>query len=354
MVLKKTKPRKNPPKHHDSTYKLKRSKVRIAHHKHTGRWLPFYCTSYAIVFFLVIFAGSLVLFTTSAARANTASGFIQLSGVVKGPPPEVPAKITAPSSGAVLQDSPVELRGTCLSGTFVEVYRQNIFAGMTACNNDGTFTMVITLIPGSNDLTAKIRDNLGQYGPDSDKVVLIYQPRSSAPGDVNSTNLSTGDSYAKSLLVYTPAVQRGLIVEQQLQLEYEIDGGVGPYTMSINWGDDSPETLINHKQKGNFASHHRYKKPGQYTVRLNAIDSSGLRASIQTIVVVHGQIAPVATVDNCDYSSFASTFSQYCVQSGTLERATNFIWPALVIASLMAISFWVGERAIYAQLRHKM
>ncbi len=346
------------PKHHHSTYKLKRSRVRVAHHKHTGRWLPFYCTSYAIVFFLIIFAGALILFTTHATQADSVTGSIELKGVINGPPPEVPAKITSPASGTEFTSSQVEVRGTCLQDTYVEMYRKGTFAGMTQCSAEGTFQIIITLVPGANDIVAKIRDNLGRYGPDSEAIQVILKQKdkdNQAPQSSSSSPSQTYESYEKVLLVYTPPVQRGLVSGQQLKLEYEIDGGTKPYTVSIDWGDGTPNTLINHDSIGNFKALHEYKKTGQMTVRISVIDAKGRQASIQTIVVVHN-IAPnaAAPVKTCDYTRFTSNFLQYCAQPNKLESAVNYMWPALTITVLMTASFWVGERFMYRQLRHKM
>lgn len=340
------------PKHHQSTYKIGKLPLRIAHHKHTGRWLPFYCTSYAIAFFLLVFAGALVLFTTHATNANPVAGSVELTGVVNGPPPDTPAQITSPPNNSEVTDSQLELKGTCQQDTYIEIYRNGIFAGMVQCASDGTFKIIITLVPGVNDIIAKTRDSIGQYGPDSEKISVVFK-QIVANISQNQTKSAT-QSYAKALLVYTPAVQRGLVINQQLNLEYEIDGGVKPYTASIDWGDGSPNTLVNHASIGNFKALHEYKKSGQMTVRISVIDAKGDQASIQTIVVVH-DIAPAATtVAACDYTKFTSSFAQYCTQPTRLEAAVNYIWPALAITVLMTASFWIGERVMYRQLHHKM
>ncbi len=340
------------PKHHHSTYKIGKLRLRLAHHKHTGRWLPFYCTSYAVAFFLLILAGALVVFTTHATNANPISGSIELTGVVNGPPPEIPAVITSPSSGIEVANSQVELKGTCLEDTYIEIYRNGVFAGMVQCASDGTFKIIITLVPGANDIIAKTRDNIGQYGPDSEKINIFFKQL--VANTTQNQTQSGGQTYSKTLLVYTPPLQRGLVINQQLGLEYEIDGGVKPYTASIDWGDGTPNTLINHESIGNFKAIHEYKKAGQMTVRISVIDAKGEQASIQTVVVVHDITPPAASVSSCDYSKFNSSFAQYCTQPGKLEAAVNYIWPALAITILMTASFWIGERVMYRQLHHKM
>src|SRR5687767_9729573 len=105
MNRSKQKTKKQNLKHHASTYKVSKLPVRVAHHVHTGRKLPFYCTSYAVLFFLIALTSLVVLFVSNSALADTQSSSINLSGVIKGNPPEIAAKITSPKNGAQLNDN---------------------------------------------------------------------------------------------------------------------------------------------------------------------------------------------------------------------------------------------------------
>ncbi|MEK7626513.1 MAG: hypothetical protein AAB423_04175 [Patescibacteria group bacterium] len=328
-------------KHHDATYRAKKLGLRIAHHKHTGRRLPFYCTSYAVLFFLLVFVSSIVLFVSYSAKADQQTGTIQLGGVVSGKPPEIPAKITSPSNGSHFTESQIEVSGTCLQDNYVEIYRKDIFAGMTKCSPEGTFTITITLVPGENRVVAKTRDSLGQYGPDSEAVTYFLDAK---PGTKQSNN--TG--LYKPLLIYTDPVQKGVLMGQSLKINYEIDGNEGPYTIVIDWGDGSPITLVKHDKEGDYSASHIYKEPGQRTVRISGIGSQGGKASIQTIIVVHSESAPItSTASSCD----STTFAKYCFSSDRITVIIDFLWPAIIIAMLMTASFWVGEKISYEHLR---
>ncbi|MEK9195933.1 MAG: hypothetical protein AAB914_01055, partial [Patescibacteria group bacterium] len=143
--LKRTTKKLKNPKHARAVYRHRHLRIRLAHHKHTGRKLPFYCTSYAIVFFILVFTSSVVMFATYSAKADQSIGTVQLVGEVKGKPPEIPAKIVTPIDGAQFTNSQIEISGTCLQDKYIEVYRKSIFAGMAICDKNGTFKITITL-----------------------------------------------------------------------------------------------------------------------------------------------------------------------------------------------------------------
>ncbi len=291
--------RNKPKSHLDSTFRAGKIPIRVAHKKHTGQRLPFYCTSYAALFFLLAFTSSLVLLVANTVSADQQSGIVQLAGQVKGKPPEVAAKITYPSNSARFTKSETEVRGTCQQDMYVELYRNNIFSGMTVCGDDGRFSINITLAPGENILKARTRDSLGQYGLDSREIRVFYDLK------LASVGIKEG-SKVKPLFVYTSPTQRGVLAGQPLSIDYEIDGGEPPYTVAIDWGDSSSVTLLNHKKSGNYATSHIFNEAGQKTVRISVIGSNDDKATIQTIVVVHPINAPISSVSDCNNGVGAS------------------------------------------------
>lgn len=338
-LLKKPRKKLKNPKHQDSVYRHKHLRIRLAHHKHTGKRLPFYCTSYAIVFFLLTFTSSVVLLATYSAKADQQqTGTVQLDGVVQGRPPEIPAKVTTPTNGTHFTDSQLEISGTCLQDKYIEIYRKGIFAGMTICSPEGTFKITITLVPGENSISVRTRDSLGQYGPNSEAITYFLDQKTS------TLTIANGEAL-KPLLIYTDPVQKGLLVGQSVKVDYQIHGDEPPYSVVIDWGDGTPVTIIKHDKEGNYSSNHVYKDPGQRTIRISGIGGSGIKASIQTVIVVHSANAPISSTSSngCEVNSF----SQYCLKSEGLTGVIEFMWPAIVVASLMAGSFWIGEKITY-------
>lgn len=321
--------------------------VRIAHHRHTLKKLPFYCTSYALLFFILVFTSAFVLLVTHYAKADMQSGSVNLTGVINAPPPEIAAQITYPQDGAHFNRSDVEVSGTCLDDTYIEIYRKDIFAGMTICAG-GRFSVQITLVPGQNDLKARTRDSLGQYGPDSAKIKVYFDLEKSS---IVSKDPKMLQGFYKPLLIYTDPVQRGILSGQSIKLEYEIDGNEPPYTVVIDWGDDSRSTLVKHEKEGNYFAQHLYKQAGQRTIKISGIGARGGNATIQTIIVVHPSSAPLTSSSVCDGQTASSNFSEYCTPPSKITEVVDLIWPAIIIAILMTVSFWFGEKVIYHRLK---
>lgn len=314
--------------------------VRWAHHRHTGNRLPIHCTSYAFLFFLLALTGASILFASMAAKAGppqSESGQINLGGKVVGAPPSQAAVITNPTNGAKFNKAVITVKGTCQDGLVVEIYRHKIFAGSTICTSQGSFQLKITLIEGANVLLARSKDGENRYAPDSNKVTVYYQP----------VVTSTGDAAGRPpFLIYTEPVQEGIQLSDQLQLKYEIDGGQAPYATSVDWRDNSQDSLYSHKASGDFVAKHRYYKAGQYTVSISGSDQNGNQAFIQTIAVVQGPSqasgVPVSQA-GCTILSTAPG----CVLVDPLVELVEAFWPAFILAVLMTLSFWLGERVIY-------
>lgn len=325
--------------HLDSTFRAKRVPIRVAHHKHTGRRLPFYCTSYAALFFLLTFTSVLILLVSNSAKADQQIGSVQLSGVVKDKPPETAAKITYPATESGTKDSRIEVRGTCEPDTYIEIYRKKVFAGMTKCSASGDFAITISLVRDKNVLIAKTRDAIGQYGPDSSPVIVYFNP-------VNQF---------QQMIIYTEPIQKAIFAGQTLTLDYRVESSEPPYTIAIEWGDGTPATLVKHDKEGDYSASHIYDTAGQRTVNISGIGANGSTAFIQTIVVVYPANTSAGTTSssNCSESSGAN-FSNYCFPTNsTLVKITEMLWPAIIVASLMTISFWVGEKLMIHQLRLK-
>lgn len=322
------------PKHHASVYRAKVVPIRLAKHAHTGKRLPFYCTSYAALFFLLVFASGMIIFADRIASANPESSSIGLSGEVKGKPPEIGAKIAVPLTGTRLTESQVEVRGSCLQDTFVEIYRNNVFAGMTRCDSTGNFSIIVSLLAGKNDLVARTRDGLNQYGPDSNKIVVYF----------DSANQS-----AASLLIMVDAYQDGISIDQKFKLAYRLEGGKQPYTVSFDWGDNTPAELVKQDSGGRHVQGHFFKQSGFLTVRISVIDNSGSTASVQTMVLVNGgQIAASGTT--CGNGTLVSDKS-FCVTPAKSDLVDK-LWPVIIISTVLTASFWMGEQVVVRRLTH--
>lgn len=323
--------------------------VRIVHHRHSGKRLPWYYTSYVLLFFLLVLTGAVLLFASSAARADQqAQGSIDLNGQVNGPPPSEAATITNPKNGAHTSTNLIDVDGSCTPGLLVEIYRYAIFAGSTYCTSQETFHVSITLIPGPNDLKARISDSIGQYGPDSSVVTVYYDLPKQIPGKVPIKEITQ-----RPFLIYTQSIQRGASTTQDTVMKYELNGGKPPYAISINWGDNSNNDVFLQNDEGDFSATHHFKEGGQYTVTISGSDAANNQAIIMTTIAVQGSKG-VVFVAQPACNNFASASSTYCLLSNQLVHIVNSIWPAFIVACLMTFSFWLGERVVLSHLPKRL
>ncbi len=64
------------------------------------------------------------------------------------------------------------MSGICPGDLLVKIFKNNVFAGSVQCKN-GSYSIVIDLFSGQNELVARVYDALDQPGPDSNKPQLI-------------------------------------------------------------------------------------------------------------------------------------------------------------------------------------
>lgn len=346
----KTSKKVSPKPHLTSTYKTKKVPVRVAYHKYTGKKLPFYCTSYALIFFLLSLTFfSVILSARLVAADQTANGNIFLSGEVRGKPPEVAAQITSPKNGDKFTNTKVLIEGTCLQDTYVEIYRGKRFLGMAVCDSDGRYAITVTLWYGKNVLVAKIRDALGQYGPNSTPIEVFYE----RPGGDSATadGLNEGSTGPFELLI--DPLQQSIWLGQAIKISYTVRGDKPPYTLAFDWGDGTPSDLIKQDKPGTYTITHIYKQAGKNVLRISGLGSAGGNGTIQTVVIVHTNEALVSGTVSCADNPTDAVFASICNPPVKQEVfITRFIGPAVGLASIMAFSFFIGEKLVFARMTH--
>ena len=249
---------------------------------------------------------------------------VSLSGTMPGPAPKIAATIVSPIEGQHIGTTPVTISGTCPSGTLVELYKNDIFAGSTVCNADGRYSLDVDLLIGKNTLVSRVYDNLNQPGPDSQPITVYYDalpPQSAALAPLNFGGAP--------LLLNTDAVYRGVFPGQALNIPIDILGGTPPYAVNIQWGD-STNKVIPRNDNITFTAGHTYRSPGTYQITLQASDSQGRVAFLTVAAIVNGQRSIAAT--NAAYNN-PSVVSKLLI-----------LWPLYTSLIAIVISFWLGER----------
>lgn len=258
---------------------------------------------------------------TVAAAPGPQVGYIGVTGKMPGNPPTVAATITQPTNGQRFTDTPITVKGTCVENTLVEIFKSDIFAGSTTCQG-GFYSLDIDLLIGENTLIARLYDDLGQPGPDSNAVIVFYDALPSQGGPVGSLDFGSAQ-----MLILTDAVFRGAFPKKDLTVPIEILGGRPPYAITIQWGDGTNK-LVARNDNVTFNVTHAYPKPGTYQISLQGADSEGRVAYITTAAIVNGQ-PPVA----------AGSTGTTAVPNELLA-----LWPLLIATIAVVTSFWLGER----------
>ena len=300
--------------------------LKVSAHRNSGRLMAHDHTSYALLAILVLLTGLILAAFTitnfASAIPGPQAGSIGLSGTMPENPPSTAASITTPSNQQQFATTPITVGGNCPVYTLVEIYKNSIFAGSTPCNSNGTYSVQIDLLYGQNALTATDYDVLNQAGPVSNVVAVSYNAQ--APPIVSSANVNFSGA---QLLLIADAIYRGVFPGQQLNVPITILGGVAPFALNVEWGDNTNQVLPSSNNTTVNATH-AYTKPGTYKITIQGSDSQGRIAFLSVAAVVNGQ--PAATP--------SSTIG------GPTTNKLLILWPMYAISATLVVSFWLGEK----------
>jgi hypothetical protein len=268
------------------------------------------------------------LFANETVGAQTQeSGSVGIEGRISSPPPSQAATISIPTNGQSFTSLPVTVSGLCTGDVLVKLFKNNVFAGSAQCTN-GSYSLIIDLFSGQNDLVARVFDALDQSGPDSNTVTVTYSdPRQGTPSRVSLTS-----NFAK----------RGANPGQLLTWPIILSGGTGPYAISVDWGDGKTPDLISQTFPGTFNIQHTYDNPGVYNIIVKATDKDGGTAFLQLVGVANGPLSQSNTGTSDD-------------GKGTATPAPRILWqPAALMIPLIFSTFWLGKRYELRVIRKKI
>lgn len=274
---------------------------------------------------MVLFFGG----TAMAQVENPKSGSVGMEGKISSPPPTRGATISVPANGQTFTQLPVTVRGICPDDVLVKLFKNNVFAGSVQCRG-GSYSLVIDLFSGSNELVARVYDALDQAGPDSNKVSLTFND--TRPGTAPRPTLTS--NYAKL----------GANAGKQLVWPIVLSGGSGPYAVSIDWGDGSQADLMSLSFAGPFDIKHTYKSPGAYNVIVKVTDRDGASAYLQLAGIANGALSQ-------DEQAAAAESDQEASSS----QKTVILWqPAAIMLPMMLATFWLGRKYQFKHLKKKV
>lgn len=260
-----------------------------------------------------------VLFTVPAKAAEE-SGSIGVEGRISAPPPTQGATISVPANGATFTDLPITVQGLCPEGLLIKLFKNNVFAGSTQCTG-GSYSIIIDLFSGQNELIARVFDDLDQPGPDSNAVTVTYTD----PRQGTGTRVSLTSNFAK----------RGANPGQTLSWPIILSGGTGPYAISIDWGDGTEQELLSQQFAGTFDITHIYDNPGVYNIVVRAVDANGGIAYLQLTGIANGPLSQETSSAGSDGDSAGSGDAQ----------EVRILWqPAAILIPFIISTFWLGKK----------
>lgn len=267
-----------------------------------------------------------MVYAAAPAPDNPQSGSMGVTGTLPSAPPQTAPTITSPTNGQSFTSIPISVSGLCSGDLLIKVFSNNVFLGSTVCTN-GSYRVQIDLFSGQNDLVARAFDSLDQASPDSNIVRVTFNDQQFNPTGGQLLNLTS--DYAR----------RGANPGDLLTWPIILSGGVGPYAISVNWGDGKPDDLISRQFPGTIDLQHTYDNAGQYSIVIKATDSQGLTAYLQVVGVANGAITQ-------------STDGKEGSEIITVEKV---MWlPTLIMPPLILLSFWLGKRYALSSLRKKL
>lgn len=279
-------------------------------------------------------AVALLLFLMMGGNAaaqvqNPQSGSTGLQGKISAPPPTAAATISIPRTGQSFTTLPVTVSGLCQTGLLVKLFKNNVFAGSVQCTNN-SFSLLIDLFNGQNDLVARVYDTLDQAGPDSNTVTVNFSDNTA----INLNRVSLTSNFAK----------RGANPGQTLTWPIILSGGTGPYAVSIDWGDGKTPDLKSLEFPGPFDIQHKYDNPGVYNIIVKATDKNGSVAFLQLVGVGNGAL----TQDSQQSSGSNNTAT-------TTVTKTQILWqPAAAFIPFILLTFWLGKKHELKVLRRRI
>lgn len=248
------------------------------------------------------------------------NGSIGLEGVIPAKPPTQGATITVPADGSVVTSVPITVSGLCPTGLLVKIFSNNVFVGSVVCVA-GSYSLQVSLFSGRNDLVARVYDALDQAGPDSNTVRVTF-------------NDAQFDQFGTHVILTSDYTRRGAPPGTELSWPIRLSGGVGPYALSVDWGDGTASDLLSVENTGTLTISHTYKTAGIYRVIVKAADKNGGEAFLQVVAQATGAIQ---SSSKNNPSSVVITKTAY--------------WPALAMIPLIFAAFWLGRRYELKSLR---
>lgn len=261
-------------------------KLKLQHHRHTGKVLSHHHTSYRALGLILLCATFVVVGAQWCLRQPVGADMLSVTATVPAPLPTEASTITDPADGSTSTTAVIDVRGNCqilTPPTTVAIYDNDLLKGSAPCGPDGTYSAQITLIPGANSLKTRTVTITGGYGPDGSASLVTYLPPEPPKPEMppNTPANTPGSAPAQPLQPLSVAGPDPYILMNPgkgIIWSGSFGGGNPPYTITIDWGDGT--TDVYHNSDGSTQDYgHTYHEYGSYTMTVTVRDKDGNEAT---------------------------------------------------------------------------
>lgn len=336
--------------------------LRLLEHKHTGKFVHHKNTSHVALMVILLIIGFMIFATGGFVGAYTSNidGTVSVSLTVLGQPPKTGATILNPVNGQeFIDDNIITISGTCESDTFVVIKDNGLIIGSVDCSSEGAFSVFAQIEYGANMLSAMNYNNVNHAGPETPEVIVnLIRSETSVDGggkegpseipevpenpviitgsgnnEMNSCNdynvgeLSIGGAPHIEIVCLT----RLFLPKVQQVMGLLVWGGIPPYAISVDLGDDSDSILISMSAPGYKTISFNYAVPNTYKVMTRMTDSKNALSLVETSIKVSGVVL--------EYDENGNNLIENIVGYGWFETPV----PVYFLAVALTFGFWGGD-----------
>ncbi len=151
------------------------------------------------------------------------------------------------------------------------------------------------------------------------------------------------------MLITSQYARRAAAPNQVLEWPVIISSGLGPYALSVDWGDGTPTELLSQPFAGVINFRHTYKSSGVYRVTFKVADTNGTTGYLQVVAVITGAIEGKTGSANGVNGSGSGDDNKTIV-----TRQEIAWWPMTIMIVPAFLTFWLGRRYELSALRKRL
>lgn len=241
------------------------------------------------------------VFLAATTFAVSGESFV-VSGQVAGSVPSVPAIITNPTDSQRFSNPDITVTGSCPNLSYVRLSNNSTYIGSAWCKSGG-YSIALSLVAGTNLLSAQDYNALNQAGPTSPAITTYYDPPVTPVPPTNPAQPSGPVPAATPIQLSVTQVDNGVMYESSSAIEqtdnYPTFTGTAPPFARVRLELHSNPVIC--LTTANSTGFWRCTVPtplpvGEHSVTITAVTTDGQTLSLPVfhIMVVGAAVQPSA------------------------------------------------------------